>query len=204
MRRAVVTVATSRSQPALEVFRGFAHMSGNRWFPLAARFNARLQKIGSARRHVQLQGLGPGDTARMHTTLARLLVAINAAIFGTWGIAFLLQPVALAAKLDIALTSPSAIADLRAMYGGMNIGFAIAFGLGVRYAAWLRPTLIIATLASTGLATGRLLTMAIDGRPSLFIIALLISELTGVAFGVWLLTRPALWLTSSAPAGTSE
>jgi hypothetical protein len=63
--------------------------------------------------------------------LTKIFVGANALVWIAFGPAFYFAPDALAGRLDIALGSPTALADFRAMYGvGMIIYLFAALELG--------------------------------------------------------------------------
>jgi hypothetical protein len=65
---------------------------------------------------------------------ARTLLALSALPFAAIGLRFLLQPAAMAAHVDLTLASTTADHDMRAVYGGLQLGCAALLGWGA-----LRP-----------------------------------------------------------------
>jgi hypothetical protein len=114
----------------------------------------------------------------------REIVLLNAVVFLAFGAAFLLFPATLAGHFDIELSSPSALADLRAMYGGLPLAVGALFALGLRRTDWLVPTVFLVAASSAGLALGRVYSIAVAGVPSALVLVLLATEL--VSF-VWAL-----------------
>jgi Domain of unknown function (DUF4345) len=123
-------------------------------------------------------------TNRSTALWIREIVLLNAVVFLAFGAAFLLFPAALAGHVDIELSSPSALADLRAMYGGLSLAVGALFALGLRRADWLAPSVFLVALSSAGLALGRVYSIAVAGVPSALVLALLATEV--VSF-VWAL-----------------
>ena len=114
----------------------------------------------------------------------REIVAINAAVFLAFGAAVLAFPAELATLVDIELGSASALADLRAVYGGLSLAAGALFVLGLRRESWFMPSLFLVMASSGGLAFGRIVSMAVSGMPGWLVLAFLATEL--VSF-VWAL-----------------
>lgn len=66
-------------------------------------------------------------------TLAKILVWINCGLFAGFGLGFVFIPGTLATLITgTAPTTPGAMTDMRATYGGMALGLAVIFGLCAR------------------------------------------------------------------------
>ena len=140
-------------------------------------------------------------TKRRTTALwIREIVLLNALVFLGFGAGFLLLPATLAGYFDIELSSPSALADMRAMYGGLSLSMGALFVLGLRRDGWLAPTLFLVAASSAGLALGRLYSIAVAGVPSALVLALLATELVSFA---WALLAYRALQTSDTRRGTS-
>src|SRR5690349_4975973 len=115
----------------------------------------------------------------------REIVLINAGVFLAFGAAFLLFPRELAGLLEVTLGSASALADMRAMYGGLSLACGTLFVLGLRREDWFAPSLFLVMATSLGLASGRIFSGLVSGMPGPLVLALLATEL--VSFGwAWL------------------
>ncbi len=64
-------------------------------------------------------------------TSSRLALAIAAAGFAGFGAACLAQPKKMLRLVDIKATSPVGTTELRAMYGGLELGFGAFFALAL-------------------------------------------------------------------------
>jgi Domain of unknown function (DUF4345) len=130
----------------------------------------------------------------MHRTLPLFLVA-NAALFALFGVVAIFVPSVLATPLDLTLPSPTALADFRAVYGGISLALAALSVLALTRAE-LRPAVVLAlTLTLDGLAFGRLMSWALSGPGSAIIFAQLGLEVVAAAWGALLLrqaTRPLM------------
>ena len=114
----------------------------------------------------------------------RAIVLINARVFVDFGLAFLAKPQALARLLEIELSSPTALADLRAMYGGLALAVGALLCAGLRRKEWLMPSLWLVIATSGGLALGRLYSVLASGLPSGVILGFLASELGSLAWAI--------------------
>lgn len=96
------------------------------------------------------------------SALVRVFICLHAAVFLAWGLGFYAAPSALAALFDIRLDSGTAVADFRAMYGGLSVGTGLLFTVAVRKQAWVVPALFTITTTSGFLLVGRILTRATE------------------------------------------
>ena len=137
----------------------------------------------------------PSQTAPLWT---RAIVLINALVFVDFGAAFIVKPQGLARLLDIELGSPSALADLRAVYGGLSLAVGIALFIGLRRAASLAPSLVLVIATSAGLAFGRVYSMLASGMPSPVVLGFLATEVASLLWAA--LAYRALHAGADAPA----
>jgi hypothetical protein len=107
-----------------------------------------------------------------------------------FGVAYAAWPTRMAGLTDLAPTSPTALADFTATYGGFQIGFGIFLLACTRDDRWVEPGLwaVIASLA--GFAVLRGLVMLLHGgrvrRSVWFGLGL---ELAGLALSTWALAQ---------------
>jgi Domain of unknown function (DUF4345) len=121
--------------------------------------------------------------------LARFLVFASAMIFILVGAAFLLIPSQYAHVIEISLPTAMARTDVRATYGGLELGFGIFLTLCVLRRDWIRPGLWALALATGGFATGRLVGFVAEGTISNFMLVFLVLELAVTLLAVFLLRR---------------
>ncbi len=151
------------------------------------------------------------DTASSRTPLspnnfARLVLVLVGVVWLAVGVAALADPTGTADWVDFDLESSSALAEFRAMYGGLSVALALLhIGSAVR-GAWLRPALLMSSALTAGLLTGRLVSIGLDGVPGPFVLGLALSEvlllgLSGVA--LWRLWRQPGAATAPAPPAVS-
>ncbi|HEU4429763.1 MAG TPA: GNAT family N-acetyltransferase [Myxococcota bacterium] len=141
---------------------------------------------------------------------ARFVLLASALPFAALGLAFLVAPHELAARVGIALVDATADNDARAVYGGLQLACgallaAAAFGTEPRVRAG-----IVAQLALYGgLAGARFVGLAIAGAPSALGLALHAGELLALAAGALAWRRlgrgsaTAALASPSSPPGVS-
>lgn len=91
--------------------------------------------------------------------VALWLGALSFAFFGLW---LLVRPGALSG-VGINADNPDARTELRAMYGGFELGIAAFLALCILRPEWTAPGLWLMLLSLGGLMTGRLIGIALDG-----------------------------------------
>ena len=117
-------------------------------------------------------------------TFPRVVLVLSALAFAGFGVAFLVAPVPMAGTIGILLPEPSARIDLRATYGGFEIGLAIFLLWCLGAPDRLRAGLLASALCIGGFGVTRLVALAFDGpvRPSIHVALAL--ELTGLVLSV--------------------
>jgi Domain of unknown function (DUF4345) len=106
-----------------------------------------------------------------------------------FGVAYALRPGRMAALTDLTLTSPTAIADFVATYGGFQIGFGVFLLACAGRPSWHEPGLWAVVAALAGFASLRLLAiLRHHGRVRSSIWFGLGLELLGLGLGTWGLT----------------
>lgn len=101
------------------------------------------------------------------------------------------DPLRAMAPLELNVNTVSALNELRATYGGMQVGIGLFLMAGARWAALTRPVLLAQALMLGGLAAGRLVGVALDGLPNGFVQALLVLETAIAVLSVALYRRQA-------------
>ena len=115
--------------------------------------------------------------------LPALSLSLAAVVFAGAGLAFLGAP-GLLVLVDLAPATPTARSDVRAVFGGLELGIGAWLALCVRQPAWHRPALVAQALAFGGLAAARLLSLIVDGVPRAVTFALWAPELSGLALAL--------------------
>ncbi|MGM0575344.1 MAG: DUF4345 domain-containing protein [Myxococcota bacterium] len=125
-------------------------------------------------------------------TLRRVAVGVAALIFGGFGAFFLGWPTEMANQVQITADTPATRTEIRAMYGGLQVGFATFLLLCVVLRRWLVAGLVAIGLVCAGLAAGRVLGVVLDEPDNPVIWMLLAAESAGaivVAVVLWVARR---------------
>lgn len=117
------------------------------------------------------------------------ILALAAGVYLLAGAAFLIAPDALFALLGQPLATPAARVDVRAVYGGLQLGVGACLAVAARRPAWVRPGLGLAAAGFGGLAAARIVGVAIDGIDRPVIAALLVAECAGALICGWAYRR---------------
>ncbi len=119
-----------------------------------------------------------------------VLLWFAAATFGAFGIWLTWKPEMLEQWLGIVASTPAARVDLRAFYGGFELGLAAFFAIAAMRPTWRRPACAALGCASLGLAIVRGASMLVSGADDGFLVgALALETLLGV-LGLALAARP--------------
>ena len=113
--------------------------------------------------------------------LAKAWLWISALAFIGLGVALMVSPAGILAKVDLHFDTPTAFADIRADYGGCIIGLGLFLGWCAIRPERVRLGLVCAGLTLAGYATGRLFSLLVDGMPKRIIFILLVTEVLWAA-----------------------
>ena len=114
---------------------------------------------------------------------SRTVLILAAPMFGLFGVWLMFAPEKLSEWVGIESQSPAAMTELRAFYGGLEVGLAVFFliaGLRTRLVASGCLALAIAML---GIAVARVLGLVLDGSGSTQVYMFLGSEVLFVVLG---------------------
>src|SRR3954464_6845799 len=92
----------------------------------------------------------------------KLAIGITAAAFLGYGTLSMFKPDVLR-KVGVRATDANGRTELRAMYGGMELGFGVFFAIAVRRPDWRRPALTAIACAIGALGVTRVATSAAEG-----------------------------------------
>ena len=118
--------------------------------------------------------------------LTKVFIVLNAAVWITFGPAFYFATEAFAGMLDIALQSPTALADFRGMYGGVPMAVGVFMLISLFRQEWIAAALMLILLGTSGILLGRLLTLVDTGGVSTYIYLISGLELGTILIGTWL------------------
>jgi hypothetical protein len=120
--------------------------------------------------------------------LRRLSLGITATAFTGFGVWLLCRPQALS-RVGVQLPSPEARTEIRAFYGGLEIGLGLFFAAAAARPEWHRPALFAQTATLGGVAVTRAVSMQIDPPGSALMRLLMVLEATAAVGGAVALTR---------------
>ncbi|MDA0745702.1 MAG: DUF4345 domain-containing protein [bacterium] len=120
---------------------------------------------------------------------ARGIVFAAGVLFGLTGVAFLVWPVELAGEIGIRLESPLAAVDVRALYGGLDLGIGLFLGYAALHRSLLRAGALLQVAVFGGLVAGRTLGMAVEGAAGTVAWVLMAIEGAGFLGGWFALKR---------------
>lgn len=136
-------------------------------------------------------------------TAPRLILALSGLAFLGFGVAFLVSPVAMAALVDLAAVTPTATTEVRAMYGGLEIGLGVALLTLVGRRDHVATGLRVALCAFAGMAAGRLSGLVLDGFWQPIMWLLTTAEVVAAALIWWALQQPRGKSAGGPPAATA-
>jgi hypothetical protein len=116
--------------------------------------------------------------------LARFSLFITILIFLGIGFFCLFAPIEASSLVDIPLSTPSAITDFRANYGGCVIGIGLFFVYCYLKPDYIRLGLILQLLSFSGFVFGRILGIILDGIPKPILIYFLVAEILLIILAV--------------------
>lgn len=117
----------------------------------------------------------------------RLLLGLSAAVWLPYGLYCFVDPAFLGSAAGVSFTNPTGSTEIRAMYGGLQMGVGILSVLGVALREW-RVTAVRALLILVGsLFASRVLGVAIDGSLSAYTASALVLEAAGTAAAAYVL-----------------
>jgi hypothetical protein len=120
--------------------------------------------------------------------LAQFSLVLTALVFGGFGTWLLLWPQALS-KLGVELTTPAARTEIRAFYGGLELGFAFFFAIAATRPHWYEAALFAQAASLGAAAMARLFGLVVDGGAGPTMLVLLAAESAGSFLGIVALVR---------------
>lgn len=116
--------------------------------------------------------------------LARVVLLLSALPFAGVGLCFLVAPIAMAALVGVTLTGATADNDVRAVYGGLQLGCAVFLALCAFVPGWQRAGVAAQLCSFGGLAAARVVSWLVVGSPGSLGLALHAGEIVGLVAGV--------------------
>lgn len=103
--------------------------------------------------------------------------------FGVFGLWALIAPESLARMVHFSLDTPGAVTEIRAFYGGLELGLAILMLAAAVYPALVPGALLTLVAAAGGIALARIVGLVLDGSGSAFMFGALAWEVAGAVLG---------------------
>jgi hypothetical protein len=123
--------------------------------------------------------------------VTRLFLGFSALVWLPYGLFCAVQPTYLAHAAGVIASSPTALTEIRAMYGGLEVGIGALCLCALLRRPLVRPALLMLCFVCAGLGLTRLAGLVIDGSGS------------GYTFGALALEIPSA-LLASVLAGRSH
>jgi len=122
---------------------------------------------------------------------ARLILVLTSLMHLGFGAAYLARPVAMGKLTHFGLSAPVAATEIRAFYGGLEIGLAAFLAVCAVKSGWAPAGLAAIVLIYAGLVLGRTIGLIVDQSASRLMFTVIAVEiLTGVLAAVaWGLLR---------------
>lgn len=119
---------------------------------------------------------------------ARVLLAIQALLLAGFGLAYFIRPQEMANLSGMLLMEPASITDVRAYYGGLQLGLALYLVLALLRADLLRPALMLLVLLYASLFFARLGGLWLDGGlQQTFNLTIMLFEAVSAGLALYLL-----------------
>ncbi len=123
----------------------------------------------------------------------RVLLAVQALLLVGFGVAYFVRPHEMANLSGMLLMEAAAITDVRAYYGGLQIGLGLWLGLALLRRELVRPALMLLVMLYSALLLGRLGGLVLDGgAQQTFNLYALLFELVSAGLAFWLLRRDSV------------
>ena len=115
--------------------------------------------------------------------VTRVALALGALGFVAFGAVLLVAPTLLAV-VDVGVPSAAARSDVRAVYGGVELGLGLFLGACVSRPTWHHAGLAAQCLALGGAVAGRLVSLVLDGGPNRVSLVFLAVEAAGAVLAL--------------------
>ncbi len=121
--------------------------------------------------------------------VTRLFLAFSALVWLPYGAFCALRPSFLAGAAGVVANSPTAITEIRAMYGGLEAGIGALCCCALLRSSLARPALLMLCAICSGLGLTRLVGLLLDGSASAYTFGALTLEIPSAVIATVLLGR---------------
>ncbi|MBM9500542.1 DUF4345 domain-containing protein [Leptospira sp. 201903071] len=126
---------------------------------------------------------------RILSLVSKIFLLANIAVYDAFAVGFFLVPIKLASWIGIELQTTAALADFRAMYGGLCLGVGAVLVFGLFKKEWVPTGILLSITTAGGLFLGRIYTLLLDGPGNEYIYFSMTTEIVAVVLGAWLFKR---------------
>ena len=113
-------------------------------------------------------------------------VGVMGLFFGLW---YLVAPAGMTDPTGFGPLGPNAVTDVRATYGGFQIGLGLFTLWAAADPTRVRMGLVLQALTIGAIGSCRLVGFAVDGSPNGFLISAIVTEITFTALALFALRR---------------
>lgn len=117
----------------------------------------------------------------MFVSIVLVIFGLSFGAFGVWAVA---APAGLAGLLHFGLETPGAVTEIRAFYGGLELGLCTFMLTAVVHRSLVPGALLALTFIAGGIALARIAGLLIDGSLSGLMIGALVWEMAGAVLGL--------------------
>ncbi len=114
--------------------------------------------------------------------LGKIAVAWCGGLLALFGVLYLVSTQQMLGYAEITNPTPTALTDLRVMYGGLQVALGIFILASLRRDSWLEPALGLAAITFACVPAVRLLGMAREGTFNEYHVSALVIEIATLAF----------------------
>ncbi|WP_243397090.1 DUF4345 family protein [Leptospira kmetyi] len=129
------------------------------------------------------------DGNKILSLISKVYLVMNLIVYGGFTLGFFFIPIRLASLIGIEIRDSAALADFRAMYGGLCLGISALFVLGLFREEFKKSSVVLALTAAVGLLSGRIYTLVLDGPGNEYIYISMATEIGAILIGTWILKR---------------
>jgi hypothetical protein len=130
----------------------------------------------------------------------KIFLGLTGLMFVGYGLLCLFVPATVAEATGLEAAGDVWNAEARAMYGGLQIAVGLIAGLGAMRDAYRRTALVTLAFLFVGLATGRLLGIALEGEPGAYNVFAFVYESVSAAITLALLAHQSRGEAAASPA----
>lgn len=122
-------------------------------------------------------------------TAGKIILALDALVFGLFGALYWVIPAQMAAKVGVTMTNPAGLIDVQGLYGGLEVGLALFLAWCALSPDRIRIGLAAGAFALGGIAISRFVAIAHFGMPDAAVTGLVALDLVGAVLNLAFLKR---------------